>query len=154
MARPKPFPYDTLLRVRQLEERQKAQRLAEVRNKIFRASREREFLDQEQFQMLFEAASRASGRFDARDVRLYYIYERLLARRAAEKDAEIVSLGRLEKERRRELEHAMKRRRIVERLEARYIQAMQKEFRQQEQKLLDGMAVTRAAADQLKRRKT
>lgn len=152
MAMRRHFPYRTVLRVRRLEQDLKAQRLAEVQRKIQRATRDRTFIAREQMRMLDEVGRKTRERFDAWEIRQYYVYERHLARRAVEKDAEIASLRRLERERLRELEKAAKRKRIVERLDERYAQAFQKELRSLGQKALDEAAVSRVVIERIKRR--
>jgi len=145
MPRNKAFRYGALLRVRRRQEEIKALALAHVRGEIRRAEDQRAFVLGEQRRILEEAGRAAQKEFDAADVHRYYQYERHLARLAVEKDADLAQLRRTEETRRAELEDAMKRKRIVERLEERYAEALAFEFRREEQKFTDEVASNQAA---------
>jgi len=104
-----------------------------------------------QVRMLEQAGTTATNRFDASEVHRYFIYERHLARMAAEKDAQIIQFRKVEEERRAELEEAMKKKRIVERLKERHRDALQQSFHKEDQALLDEVATNRSSIKQLKR---
>jgi flagellar protein FliJ len=142
MLRRKPFQYETLLRVRQRREDLRAQALADARRNAGRARAQRNRLYQEQQEALCRAGEHARNHFDAGDVRLYYQYERHLAMLGDRKDAEIRELEAAAEEKRKELEAATRERRIMERLRERQNAAYAKYLRQEENKLLDEIAVT------------
>ena len=144
MAR-RPTQYDALIRVRQLQEDLRAQAFAVAQRQVDRARTERQALAEQRALTLQAASERTRERFDAREIRLYYQYERRLARLADEKDAEIVQLKSVAAERRDELEDAMKRRRMVEKLKDRKVAVYEAEVRKEEQKLADETATNAAA---------
>ncbi|HOH33080.1 MAG TPA: flagellar FliJ family protein [Candidatus Hydrogenedentes bacterium] len=145
MAVVKPFRYDTLLRVRQRQEDIKSMALAEMRRAVHFAEQQRAELVEQQLAALTAAGELARRQFDAGEVRRYYAYERHLARLAVEKDAEIRHLRTQERGRRTELETAMKRRKMLERLKERLEQAYDYVMNREERKRLDETAVNRAA---------
>ncbi|MBI4557747.1 MAG: hypothetical protein HY706_09195 [Candidatus Hydrogenedentes bacterium] len=114
------FRLETLLRVRHLMEERKATALAGVRRQVRAAEVQRADIIREQMRMLDEAGQLTHEEFDAADVRRYYQYERYLARQAVEKDALLMELRGKEVAQRAELEEAMKRKRIIERLKERH----------------------------------
>ncbi len=152
MARRQPFRYAVLLRVRRLQEDQKAFELAGVRREIQNAVEDREFIAREQARMLEEAAAATREPFDGSRIGRYHQYERHLARRSVEKDAIIAEKRREEEARRRELEHATQRKRTVEKLQERDEAFWQSEYQRFEQKLSDETAVNQVANQQEKRR--
>jgi len=119
MARPRGFQYGTLLRVRKRQEDLCAETLAIKRREVAAAQAQRASIGREQERTLLEAGQRARQRFLADDVRRYYVYERHLAQQAVHTDARIAELGREAQAHRAALEEAMKRRRVLERLEER-----------------------------------
>lgn len=145
MPTPDPKVYETLLRVRQRQEDLRAQSLAEVRRREMAAQHERDALGQEQQRMLVEAGSRLTQHFDAADVRRYFQHERHLARLGDDKDAEIRALQALAEERRAALEAASKRRRMVERLQARKQAAYRRHLNKLDQQQTDETATAYAA---------
>lgn len=145
MLRRRAFRYETLLRVRRLHEEQQALRLAGVRRQILRAQQERDSILEEQRRILDAAGRAATRRFDPAEVQRFYNYERYLARRAVERDAELASLGRQESERLGELETATRRKRIVERLKEHHTATSKAELNKAEQKITDEAAVRQAA---------
>jgi len=145
MARVKQSRFNTVLRVRSLQEDQKAQALAGIRREIAATERQREAIQHEQGRILREASERSQRVFDANDVRRYYEYERYLARLAVEKDAALQELHRVENARRAELEEALKQRRIVERIQEKNTLAWNQQRAHDEQKLTDEVAVGQAA---------
>ena len=151
VPRRRQFRFDTLLRVRKREEEQKAQSLATARRDVRNAEHERRQIVETQARMLHQAGSTATNRFDASEVHRYFIYERHLARVAAEKDAQIIQLRKVEEERRAELEEAMKKKRIVERLKERHRDALHHSFHKEDQALLDEVATNRTSITQRKR---
>jgi flagellar FliJ protein len=154
MPRRRPFRYDMLLRVRQRQEEVQAVLLASTRGEIRSAEHERADIVREQIAMLDEAGKAAEREFDASDVRRYYQYERHLARLAVEKDADLARLAAVEEDRRAELEEAMKRRRIVERLKERRQREFFAELNKEEQAASDEVATNQAAMTVTDRRKS
>ena len=138
--------FATLVRVRKRQEEQRAERLAAAHRLRRRAQAERDHLEAERRRMFERAGQAAQGRMSAAEVRRYYQYERHLARLADEKDAEIMRLRQTEAERRAELEEAMKKRRMVERLHERRTESVLREVQRQEQRMSDESGTTRAAA--------
>jgi flagellar protein FliJ len=145
MALRKLFRYGTLLRVRQRQEDLKSMALAEMRRVVHYAERQHAEIVHQQLAAFSAAAALTREHFDASDIRRYFLYERHLSRLAVEKDAEITHLRGQEHERRNELEQAMKKRKILERLKERQDHAYQYALGKEEQKRLDEVAVNRAA---------
>lgn len=145
MAPGKPFRYDTLLRVRQRQEKLKSMALAEMRRAVDFAEQQRAEILEQQFAALNAAGELTQREFNASEVRRYFSYERHLARLAVEKDAEIRHLRSQEHGRRKELETAMKRRKMLERLKERLDEAYDYVMNREERKRLDETAVNRAA---------
>ena len=141
----RPFRLQTLLRVREIEEERRAQELADTRRSISAASKERQFIEQEQVRILAEAAQASKKVFRAADVRGYYSYERHLAQRAVEIDSQLAALQTQEEERRRELEEASKSKRIVERLKDKHREALRNDVNRMEQKISDEVSSSHAA---------
>lgn len=137
--------FDPILRVRQRQERLKAQALADTRRAIRREEGRREEILRDQKRMIQEAGNQAQRAFDPAAVHAYFQYERHLARLAVEKDAAVRALRAVETERRRELEDAVKRRRVIERLRERALQAYARAVRKHEQFFHDEVAAGRAA---------
>lgn len=148
----KPFRLATVLRIRRLQEDIKGQALAKVCRDIHVTEQQHAELVQQQRRALEQAGRVAHQEFDAGDVQRYYVYERYLARSAVEKDAEIAQLRELEVQRRGELEEAMKRRRTVELLEGRYLQAFHGWLRKELQRVSDESATNQAAVRRLENR--
>ncbi|NUM53931.1 MAG: flagellar export protein FliJ [Candidatus Hydrogenedentes bacterium] len=145
---PKPWQkYAVLLRVRERQERLKAQALAAARRDVGRAQAQRDALAEEQQRVLVEAGNAAKRNVDAAKVQAFIHYERHIARLAVDKDAEIYSLKSTAEKRRAELEEAMKRRRVVERLNERERLAYRNHVLKEEQKLLDETASVQAALE-------
>ncbi len=151
MARVRPFRFETLLRVRSLQEDQKAQDLAEVRRQIALNEEQRAGIQREQMRMLREAGERAQEGAEPRDIQRYYHYERYLARLAVEKDATLHELRRTAEERRAELEEAMKKRKVVERIQEKNRAALNAQTLGDEQKLTDEISANRAAMKGMKK---
>jgi flagellar FliJ protein len=141
----KPVQYDTLLRIRQLQQDRRAQDLAQTRRSIQRATETRDALAEQRQRILEEAAKRAEHVFYSKDVGLYYVYERHLWRLRNEKDAEIRQLRLVAEGQRRELEAAMLRKRMVEKLREKKVAAYVAALRKDEQKLMDESATNMAA---------
>jgi flagellar export protein FliJ len=151
MARRPSVHYDTMLRIRKRQEDLRARALAAAHQEVLRAERELASIEAKQRETLQEAGKRATKHFDARDIRLYYQYERHLARLADEKSAEIIELRAQEQKRRTELEDAMKQRRVMEKLIERKRRTYFQEVRKEEQAFADETAanyavIARAAA--------
>jgi len=145
MARRRPFRYHTLLRVRERQEDIKAMALAEVRRSIRAAENNRAAIIRDQRRTLEGAGAASKGRFEAAAVHAYYLYERHLAYLAVQQDARIVELRGVEAERRAELEEAMQRKRVVERLRDRQNEAFQAEVVKESQQFIDEVATNQAA---------
>ncbi|HIJ74522.1 MAG TPA: flagellar export protein FliJ [Candidatus Hydrogenedentes bacterium] len=151
MPRRRPFRYGMLLRVRERQEERKAAELAGTRRTIRVAQHQKAEIVRQQRESLERAGRSAAKRFDASDVRRYYLYERHLARLADDKDAMIAHLQREAERQRVELEEAMKRKRVVERLKERQQRAFFAELNKEEQAFSDEMAVNHAAVARHKR---
>lgn len=141
----KPGHFGVLLRVRKHQREMHAMTLARTQREIARTRREREEIAERQRDALTRISELARARFDAGDVRRYYQYERYLARRAVEKDAEIRALEQRAAEEREVLEEAMKRHKITEKLEERVCDAYAAHVRGWEQKESDEAASNRRA---------
>ncbi len=137
---------DTLLRIRRRQEDAHARVLADARKDVRRAEEELASIEARQVETLDQAGKLARRQFDAQEVRLYYQYERHLARLADDTSEKAEELRQIAEQRRKELEEAMKRRRIMEKLIDRKIQIYMAELRREEQNLLDEIAGNRAAA--------
>lgn len=148
MARPWQ-KYAVLLRVRERQERLKAQSLAAARRDVGRAEAQRDALAEEQERVLGEAGKAARQRIDAAKVQAFIHYERHIARLAVDKDAEIYSLKSVAETRRGELEDAMKQRKVVERLNERARLAYRDYVLREEQKLLDETGSVQAALERM-----
>ncbi len=140
-----PRQLDTLLRIRRRQEDLRASALATARREESLARHQHTMLQEEQIWALEKGANKARGEFDAAVVRQYYQYERHLARLSVDKEAEVTRLHRAAEGRRNELEDAMKRRRIIERLRERRQEAWTAELNKAEQILLDEVATNYAA---------
>ena len=145
MPRKQKFQYETLLRIRKLQEDARARDLSDARRVLNTAIHQRESLADLQKDTLIEASQAATRHFNAGEVRQYYQFERHLAHLSDEKDLEIVNLADKAEVRRGELEEAMKRRRIVERLKERREKAFLAESRKEEQKFSDETATNHSA---------
>ncbi|MBM3288623.1 MAG: flagellar export protein FliJ [Candidatus Hydrogenedentes bacterium] len=145
---PRPWQkYAVLLRVRERQERLKAQALAAARRDVGRAQAQRDALAEEQQRVLGEAGEAARRQVDAAKVQAFIHYERHIARLAVDKDAEIHALRSAAEKRRAELEDAMKRRKVVERLTERERLAFRDRVLREEQKALDETASVQAALE-------
>jgi flagellar export protein FliJ len=145
VADKKTFRYKTLLRVRRREEEVKALALAQTMRRLGRARRERDEIVARQRAMLGDAQRMMSGAFDASDVLRFYQFEQHLARLAVEKDALILELTGEERARRAELEEAVKRKKMIERLKEHHQEMLRTERAKEEQRLLDDVAAMKAA---------
>jgi len=146
----RPVHYDVLLRIRRLQQDLNSQAFAEARQAVSLAQQQRAGLAEERTQLLLEAGDRAQHHFDPVTVRLYYRYERHLARIIDEKDAEIASLQQEAERKRVELEEAMKRRRVVEKLRERKLRAFLDEIARDDQKFSDESATNAAAIPRIR----
>lgn len=151
MPRRKRFRYNMVLRVRKRQEELKAGALAQTRRAIRSTEQEREEIVHQQIRTLHEAGKAATHRFAGDDVHRYYLYERFLARLAVDKDATLAQLRSEEAQRRVELEEAMKRKRIIERLKERQHHALLAEVNKEEQVFTDEVATNHAAIARRKR---
>lgn len=145
------FRYQTLLRVRELQEDVKALALSAVHRDIRIAEQQRAELVQRQLWTLDEAGRRARESFSPAEIHRYYQHERHLAREIVEKDALLVQLRRREADRRAELEDAMKRKRIIERLKAHHQIAQTSALNKAEQSASDEVATNAAALKRARR---
>ena len=141
----RPKHYDVLLRIRQLQQDLQGQALATAHRAVNTAQEQREQLVEQRTQLISEAGAKAQHHFDPLYIRSYYQYERHLARLVDEKDAEISALQAQAERQRAELEAAMKRRRIIERLRERKLQTYSDDVRREEQKISDEAATNSAA---------
>lgn len=153
MARRFVFRFQTLLRVRKRQEDSKSRALAEVRRDIRIAEQRRDEIAREQARTLEHVGESTRQKFDANDILRYYQYERHLARVAVDRDAAIAQLKGVERERLVELEEAMKKRRVVERLRERQEAVHMAEANKEEQTLADEAAGNLAAVARSTRRR-
>ena len=145
MAKNDPHRFDTLLRVRKRQEEIQAQALATAKRNVQAAQDQRSKLAQERINTFQKAGEVVHPQFDASEVRTYYQYARHLAYLGDLKDMEIRELATKAEERRKELEIAMKARRIVEKLMERKMTVLKKELAKQEQQAIDEVATNYAA---------
>lgn len=148
MARAHRFRYDTLMRVRELQEEQRAQALGLARQQRNQAESERQHIESEQLHMLRRTAVAKGEAFEAPSVVRFFHYERYLAHRAVLKDAEIAGLKDVEEQRRRDLEEATKKKRMIERLHERHIERLRSAVAYEEQKLSDEAATQRTLREE------
>lgn len=141
----RPAQFDTLFRIRQIQQDLRAQDFASAQRQVAAAEQQRSSLSQERLGLLDEAGQRARKRFDAREIRAYYQHERHLARLIDDTDSEIRRLRSVAEERRVELEEAMQRRKMVEKLRERKMNDYLAAIRKDEQKLSDEKATGAAA---------
>lgn len=135
-----PRQFDVLLRIRERQEELRALAHGVAQRDVQAAEGERALLEHQQMGTLEEAGRKTRERFDAWEVRLYYQYERHLARLIDDKDAHIAQLRQVAEQRRAELEEAMKRRRIVEKLIERKRRVYVAQTLNEEQKFADEVA--------------
>lgn len=140
---------DVLVRIRKLQENLQAQVLAETRRKINVAHEQRNQVLEQRQVILGEAGRRANDGFDAREVRVCYQYERYLKKTADAMDADIDRLKKVGETQRRELEQAMQRRKMVEKLSGHMRRDLDAATRKEEQKRLDESATNAAARREL-----
>jgi len=143
----RPFQYNMLLRVRKRQEDVCAQVLASTRRDLRVAEHRREEIEREQMQMLEDAGKAAASGVSASDIRRFYQYERHLAYVATRTDARIRELQNEVDKRRLDLDEAMKRRRILERLKERRQAALQAGLLKDEQAMSDEVATSHVALD-------
>ena len=139
-----PAHFDTLLRVRKRQEDMLARVFADAQRAVQQAERELADLQAAQRELFDEAGRRAVKHFEAREVRLYYQYERHVALLADRKSAQILELRAIAEVKRGELEEALKRRRMMEKLIEKKWQGYGAELRKEEQAFADEVAVQRA----------
>ncbi len=147
MLRRRHFQYQTLLRVRERQTDLHAMMLADAQRDLQVAERCRETLEAERKRMLerISQSTAPAKSVSASDVRRYYQYERHLAARITDTDALIAERRLIVEQRRAELEEAMKRQRILERLKERQTQEFQAAVYHQEQAISDEAATNYAA---------
>lgn len=137
--------YDTMFRVRKLEEDAKARDAAAAQQARERGEQMRAALEDTRRNALEQAGQRlAAPEIDASDARAYYQYERHLARAIDLQDAENQKLERALATRRTELHAAAVKRRVMERLVERERLRFVREAAIQERKQSDEAAVVRA----------
>ena len=141
----RPAQFDTLLRIRQVQQDLRAQDFASAQRQVDTAQQQRESIRLERLGLLEEAGHRARDRFDAREIRAFYQHERHLARLIDDADSNILRLKAAAEERRVELEEAMQRRKMVEKLRERKMKEYVAAVRKDEQKLSDEKATGAAA---------
>ena len=145
MATRRPEQYATLLRVRKRQEDLNAQVLAGVRREMRAAELQREDFERQQRRAIDSAQAYTGEDFDERLFCRYVGYQRYLARMAVAKDAEIEQLRQQVEGRRLDLENAMCKRRMVDRLIERSERILLKKVKKEEQRLSDEAASTQAA---------
>lgn len=140
------FRYETLLRIRRQKEEQRARDVAAALDSLRVGKHQHEEILDRQREVLVAAGARMKESFDARDVGLYYQFERHLARQAVAKAAHIVELKGNVVEKQKAFEEAVKGRRIVETLKVRGERAYRAALQRAERGVIDEVASTRAAA--------
>lgn len=145
MAQDRIARYEVLLRVRKRQEDLKAQALVIARNEHAALRRQRRELDERRRSLLKEADIPRGARVEPSRVGAIYQYERHLGRRADAKDAEIAMHARVVESARAELETAMGRKRMMEKLIERTQKAERAEATRREQRWHDESAVIRFA---------
>lgn len=136
----RPEQFNTLLRIRRRQEDLRAAALGAARREVQRAESQRDAIAEAQSAALETAGARAQERFDPGEIRLYYQYERHLQVLSDAKESEIVQLKGVAEQRRAELEDAMKRRRMIEKLIERKMKVYDAEVRKDEQHAADETA--------------
>lgn len=144
--------YATLLRVRKRQEDLKVQAFAQAQRVVRDLETERDELFAYQRRVLEEAGRQAvepvAGRLEA-----LYRFDRHLGKLADEKDAKIVAQQGEVDDRRRELDDAIKQRRIIERLiEIAELEAKE-EFNRQDRRLQDEFASIQFARNRMNDRR-
>jgi flagellar export protein FliJ len=145
MPRNRLATYDTMFRVRKMEEDAKARDAARAQLERERGEQLRQSLEQTRRSALDEAAVALSApEIDASGARAYFQYERHLARAIDMQDAENQRLERELTQRRADLHAAAVRRRVMERLVERERLRRLREAAREERKLADEAAIVRA----------
>ncbi len=148
MLKPRPFRYGALLRVRQIEEDQEAQKLAAIQRDRLLTEQRLESMRKIQRRMLEEAAEQRGSHFRASEISRYYQHEQYMARQASETDANLEALRGREEEQRERLKQALKQRRIVSKLRERRDEQWRAYRAHQDQLISDEAAVNQAAQNQ------
>lgn len=118
--------------------------MAGIHRGIHQAEADLAEISRQQLAILQAVSDATREEFDAGAIQRYYHYERHLAHLAVERDADLADLRRRERVKRAELEEAMKRRKMVEKLEEYHAEAVQLELRDLDQKHSDEVAGNRA----------
>jgi flagellar export protein FliJ len=135
----------TLVRIRRRQEDLRALALAGAQRDVRVAQEQRDTIEAYQRRMLARAGEAMARDIDASAVRRIYQHERHLARMGSERDADVLRLQAAAEAKRRDLETALKSRRMIEQLENREV-IRYREFRAQlEQKMHDEIATARVA---------
>lgn len=145
MLRNRRRQYATLLRVRRRLEDLEVEALGMAQRAVARATEERDDIEAHQKHTLETAGRIARERLEAVAVDRQLHFERHLARRAVEKDSEIVALsGKVEEQRAKVVEVAT-RRRIAEKLLGRATKDHLEYIQREETKAHDDAAIMRVA---------
>ncbi|GJM27139.1 MAG: hypothetical protein DHS20C16_35540 [Phycisphaerae bacterium] len=143
-ARARKFRLASVLRIRERQEELRAQALAETQTVIQKTEHRRTELVTLQRTMLSDADALMRAEFDAADVRRYFQYERHLSRCVVDTDAQLAQLTGVASDRRVELEAAILKKKVIERLQVRHRAAVADDDRYWEQRTNDEIASGRA----------
>ena len=149
MTRKRIERYGLLRRVRKRQEETRANIFAIAERKLLAAEQELDAIQTEQKEMIHHAQNQAQTLQDVPKINQYLQYERHLGRVAVQK-SEHIGILRLEAdEKRRDLQEAVKQRRIIDRLIEKAEQRMNEGIKKLEQRGMDEIATIRAAASRL-----
>jgi len=143
-GRARKFRLSTVLRVRKRQEELRAQALAETQATVRKTEHRRAELVGLQRIMLTNADALTRENFDAADVRRYFQYERYLSRCVVDTDAQLAELAEAAEDRRAELEDAVQKKKVIDRLKERHREAVAADDRYWEQRTNDEIASGRA----------
>lgn len=149
-----PQRYETLLRVRKHQEELKSVALAQERRILRDLNHQREDIEEYRLGVLQRAGTEAAERPVAGRLAAYHRFERHLRRLADDKDVEIGEQQQVCEEKRAELEEAIQRKRIVERLTEKAEKNLYEWNTRREQRFHDDLSAVHFAGALISRRKT
>jgi flagellar export protein FliJ len=123
----------------------RARELAVELNSLTKARGDLTSIVETQAHILNEASEKVKAAFRGDEIRPYFLYETYLSEMAVKKDVEILELGKSAETKRKMLEEAMKKRRVVDRLKERHGEALRAELNKAEQMFSDEVATNQAA---------
>lgn len=146
MTRKRIERYGLLRRIRQRQEETRANVFAIAERKLLSAKQELDAIETEQKEVIHRAQDQADTLHEVPKINQYLQYERHLGRVAVQKSEHIGILTLDTDEKRRELQEAVKQRRIIDRLIEKSEQRLNERMKKREQLAMDEIATTRAAA--------